>query len=61
MGKRYLVVDWELQSVWTTDDITDEDSGGSCRWGDPLDMIKVAESILAERKHKALEEKDIYD
>lgn len=33
--RRYLVMDWELQSVWATDDISEVDSGGSCRWGDP--------------------------
>lgn len=55
MSKRYLVIDWELQSVWTTDDIAEEDSGGSCRWGDQLDMIKLVESILEEKKNKAME------
>lgn len=50
MSKRYLVMDWELQSVWATDDISEVDSGGSCRWGDPLDMIKLVESILDEKK-----------
>lgn len=48
--RRYLVMDWELQSVWATDDISEVDSGGSCRWGDPLDMIKLVESILDEKK-----------
>ena len=48
--RRYLVMDWEMQSVWATDDISEVDSGGSCRWGDPLDMIKLVESILDEKK-----------
>lgn len=60
--RRYLIIDWELSSVWATDDIEDINSGGSCRWGDPLDMIKVAESILDERKEMyERERKEIHD
>ena len=43
---RYLVIDWELQSLWFADDIKDFNDGGSCRYGDINDLIKDVKEVL---------------
>ena len=47
---RYLVIDWELQSVWITNNLEEIDEGGSCRYEDKVDMIKGVQSILAKEE-----------
>ena len=49
---RYLVIDWELQSLWFADDITDVNDGGSCRYGDINDLIRDVEIVLSASKKK---------
>ena len=53
---RYLVIDWELQSVWFTNNLSEIDEGGSCRYGDVVDMIRGVQSVLASKELKALKE-----
>lgn len=54
---RYLVIDWELQSLWFADDITDINDGGSCRYGDINDLIKDVKLVLSgKEKHGRLHE-----
>ena len=54
---RYMVVDWELQSIWITDDLTEVNEGGSCRYGDIVDLIRDVQRILSGKELKALKEK----
>ena len=54
---RYLVIDWELQSVWFTNNLSEIDEGGSCRYGDVVDMIRGVQSVLASKELKALKER----
>lgn len=54
---RYLVVDWELQSVWITNNLEEVNEGGSCRYGDKVDMIRGVQSILANKERQALKER----
>ena len=50
---RYLVIDWELQSLWFADDITDINDGSSCRYGDINDLIKDVKRVLkGKEKHE---------
>ena len=54
---RYLVIDWELQSLWFADDITDVNDGGSCRYGDINDLIKDVKKVLkGKEKDEGLHE-----
>lgn len=54
---RYLVIDWKLQSVWITNNLEEIDEGGSCRYGDKVDMIRGVQSILVGEEIKALKER----
>lgn len=54
---RYLVIDWKLQSVWITNNLEEIDEGGSCRYGDKVDMIRGVQSILTNEELKALKER----
>ena len=54
---RYLVIDWKLQSIWITNNLEEINEGGSCRYGDKVDMIRGVQSILANEELKALKER----
>lgn len=58
---RYWVIDWELQSMWFTDDINEVNEGGSCRYGDKVDMIRAMQKALEEKELKALKEREDYE
>lgn len=47
---RYLVIDWELKSIWITDDINDVNDGGSYRYKNDEEMIKDIKDIIKEIK-----------
>ena len=55
---RYLVIDWELHSLWFADNIKDFDDGGSCRYGDINDLIKDANTVLEAHKEGESDEQD---
>ena len=55
---RYLVIDWKLQSVWITNNLEEIDEGGSCRYGDKVDMIRGVQSVLAKEELEALKERN---
>ena len=53
---RYLVIDWELQSVWLVNNLSEIDENGSRRYEDVSDMIKGVQSVLANEE-RALKER----
>ena len=55
---RYMTIDFKLQSIWFSDDIEDYNNGGSCRYGDMLDLIRDVEKVLEGYKKKELETRE---
>jgi hypothetical protein len=53
---RYLVIDWELQSVWAVNNLSEIDENDSRRYEDVSDMIKGVQSVLANEE-RALKER----
>lgn len=49
---RYLVIDWELQSLWFADNIKDFNDGGGCCYGGINDMIRDVEIVLNGKKEE---------
>lgn len=47
---RYLVIDWERQSLRFADSIKEFDDGGGCVYGDINDLIKNAETVIKAHK-----------
>ena len=55
---RYMTIDFKLHSIWFSDDIEDYNNGGSCRYGDMLDLIRDVEKVLEGYKKKELETRE---